>query len=95
MRVLTLNLLDRQQADGPARRVVARRELTALRPDVVAFPGGDPDGAICRSGSRGPLLDVAGCRLVLDQAHDGVWASDHVGVLADLRRPLHAPGTWA
>jgi endonuclease/exonuclease/phosphatase family metal-dependent hydrolase len=53
------------------------------------------DHVMVRSGPHGPLLDVADCRLVLDQAHDGVWASDHFGVLADLRRPPHAPGTWA
>jgi hypothetical protein len=25
---------------------------------------------------------------------DGVWASDHFGVLAELRRPEHPPGSW-
>jgi hypothetical protein len=30
---------------------------------------------------------VADCRRVLDQPVDGVWASDHYGVLADLTRP--------
>jgi endonuclease/exonuclease/phosphatase family metal-dependent hydrolase len=53
------------------------------------------DHILTRSGPHGPLLDVADCRLVFDQPVDGVWASDHFGVLADLRRPEHAPGTWA
>jgi endonuclease/exonuclease/phosphatase family metal-dependent hydrolase len=53
------------------------------------------DHVMVRSGPHGPLLDVAACRLVLDDAVDGVWASDHFGVLADLRLPPHPPGTWS
>jgi endonuclease/exonuclease/phosphatase family metal-dependent hydrolase len=53
------------------------------------------DYIMVRSGAHGPMLDVADCRLVLDQPVDDVWASDHFGVLADLRRPEHPPGAWA
>jgi endonuclease/exonuclease/phosphatase family metal-dependent hydrolase len=53
------------------------------------------DHVMVRSGRHGPPLDVADCRLVLDEPVDGVWASDHVGVLADLTRPAHPPGAWA
>jgi endonuclease/exonuclease/phosphatase family metal-dependent hydrolase len=53
------------------------------------------DYVMTRSGAHGPLLDVADCRLIFDQPVDGVWASDHFGVLADLQPPDHAPGTWA
>jgi endonuclease/exonuclease/phosphatase family metal-dependent hydrolase len=53
------------------------------------------DHIMTRSGPHGPLLDVADCRLVFDQPVNGVWASDHFGVLAELRRPDHAPGSWA
>ncbi|MFC0627937.1 endonuclease/exonuclease/phosphatase family protein [Kribbella deserti] len=53
------------------------------------------DHILIRSGSHGPLLDVADCRHVFDQPVNGVWASDHFGVLADLQLPPHAPGTWA
>jgi endonuclease/exonuclease/phosphatase family metal-dependent hydrolase len=52
------------------------------------------DHILTRSGSYGPLLDVADCRLVFDQPVDGVWPSDHFGVLAELRRPEHSPGSW-
>ncbi|MFD2792335.1 endonuclease/exonuclease/phosphatase family protein [Promicromonospora vindobonensis] len=45
------------------------------------------DHILVRSGLRGPTLLVAGCRRVLDQPVDGVWASDHYGVLADLVAP--------
>jgi len=53
------------------------------------------DHVMVRSGPHGPALDVADCRLVLDEPVGGVWASDHFGVLADLVRPPHPPGTWA
>lgn len=53
------------------------------------------DHIMTRSGPHGPLLDVADCRLVFDQPVDGVWVSDHFGVLAELRRPGHPPGSWA
>jgi len=53
------------------------------------------DYIMTRSGPHGPLLDVADCRLVFDQAVDGIWPSDHFGVLAELRRPDHRPGFWA
>jgi endonuclease/exonuclease/phosphatase family metal-dependent hydrolase len=53
------------------------------------------DHVMTRSGPYGPLLDVADCRLVFDRPVDGVWPSDHFGVLAELRRPAHRPGWWA
>jgi endonuclease/exonuclease/phosphatase family metal-dependent hydrolase len=52
------------------------------------------DHVLVGSGAHGPLLDVADCRLLFDEAIHGVWASDHFGVLAELRRPPHPPGTW-
>jgi endonuclease/exonuclease/phosphatase family metal-dependent hydrolase len=53
------------------------------------------DHVMVRSGPHGPLLDVVDCRLFLDEPVDGVWGSDHFGVVADLRHPSHRPGTWA
>ena len=53
------------------------------------------DYVMTRCGPHGPLLDFADCRLVFAEPVDGVWGSDHFGVLADLRPPGHAPGTWA
>ncbi len=50
------------------------------------------DHILVRSGLHGPTLRVAGCRRVLDTPVDGVWASDHYGVLADLVLPDHPPG---
>ena len=54
------------------------------------------DYVLARCGDHGPTLDVAGCSLVLSAPVDGVWASDHFGVAADLELPARAPGTgWA
>jgi endonuclease/exonuclease/phosphatase family metal-dependent hydrolase len=52
------------------------------------------DHIMIRSGPYGPPLDVADCQLVFDQPVDGMWPSDHFGVLAELRRPEHPPGSW-
>jgi endonuclease/exonuclease/phosphatase family metal-dependent hydrolase len=53
------------------------------------------DYIMIRSGAYGPTLAVVDCQRVLDEAVDGVWASDHFGVMADLEMPAHPPGTWA
>jgi endonuclease/exonuclease/phosphatase family metal-dependent hydrolase len=53
------------------------------------------DYILVRSGPHGPLLDVADCRLVFTEPVNGVWASDHFGVVADLGPPSHRPGQWA
>lgn len=43
------------------------------------------DYILVRCGTHGgPQLQITDCRLVFDTARDGVWASDHFGVLADL-----------
>jgi endonuclease/exonuclease/phosphatase family metal-dependent hydrolase len=52
------------------------------------------DHVLVRSGAHGPLLDIADCRIVFDRPIDGVWPSDHFGVLAVLRPPEHPPGSW-
>lgn len=53
------------------------------------------DYVLVRCGDHGPTLQVRECRLVLDQPIDGLWASDHFGVVADLSLPDHPPGSWA
>jgi endonuclease/exonuclease/phosphatase family metal-dependent hydrolase len=52
------------------------------------------DYIMVRSGVHGPTLQVVDCRLAFDQPVDGVWASDHFGVVADLAAPEHPPGAW-
>jgi endonuclease/exonuclease/phosphatase family metal-dependent hydrolase len=52
------------------------------------------DYVLIRSGVHGPSLNVTDCSTVFDQPIDGVWASDHFGVLARLALPDHPPGAW-
>ncbi len=52
------------------------------------------DYVLVRCGVHGPTLQVRSCDLLLDQPIDGVWASDHFGVVAELAVPDHPPGTW-
>ena len=52
------------------------------------------DYVLVRAGHHGPLLEVLSCDRLLDQPVDGVWASDHYGVVADLAAPSHPAGTW-
>jgi hypothetical protein len=35
----------------------------------------------------GPTLPIASCERVLDDAEDGVWASDHFGLTAVIGQP--------
>jgi endonuclease/exonuclease/phosphatase family metal-dependent hydrolase len=50
-------------------------------------PGRRIDHVLVRCDDHGPVFHVAGCRRVFDQPVDGVWASDHFGLLADLTLP--------
>jgi len=43
----------------------------------------------CRG--HGPSLDIAACERIFDQPVDGVWATDHFGVVADLTVPPRTP----
>jgi endonuclease/exonuclease/phosphatase family metal-dependent hydrolase len=45
------------------------------------------DYVMIRCGNHGPTLGVSSCELVFDQPTEGVWASDHFGVVADLAVP--------
>lgn len=42
------------------------------------------DYVFVRCNDHGPTLDIAACTRIFDQPVDGVWASDHFGVAADL-----------
>jgi endonuclease/exonuclease/phosphatase family metal-dependent hydrolase len=52
------------------------------------------DYVMIRCGVHGPSLDVVDCFQVFDGPVDGIWASDHFGVVADLAVPAHPPGRW-
>jgi endonuclease/exonuclease/phosphatase family metal-dependent hydrolase len=38
----------------------------------------------------GPTLRIAACELAFDEAINGIWASDHFGLVADLALPQHS-----
>jgi hypothetical protein len=40
-----------------------------------------------RCGDHGPTLDVTACERLFDKPIDGVWASDHFGIVAELAIP--------
>jgi endonuclease/exonuclease/phosphatase family metal-dependent hydrolase len=42
------------------------------------------DHVLVRCADHGPSLDITACARTFDQPVDGVWASDHFGVVADL-----------
>jgi endonuclease/exonuclease/phosphatase family metal-dependent hydrolase len=42
------------------------------------------DYVFVRCDDHGPTLDVRACERLFDEPRDGVWASDHFGVLAEL-----------
>jgi endonuclease/exonuclease/phosphatase family metal-dependent hydrolase len=42
------------------------------------------DYVMVRCGDNGPTLDVRACERAFDEPVDGVWGSDHFGVVADL-----------
>jgi endonuclease/exonuclease/phosphatase family metal-dependent hydrolase len=52
------------------------------------------DYILVRCCSHGPTLDVATCAQIFDQPVDGVWASDHFGVVADLSLPAAGDPCW-
>ena len=54
---------------------------------IVEAPAKQIDYVLVRCGDHGPTLEVVGCERAFDGPVDGVWASDHFGVVADLRLP--------
>jgi endonuclease/exonuclease/phosphatase family metal-dependent hydrolase len=62
--------------------------------DMFLETGRRIDYIMVRCGSHGPTLEVTDCFLAFDQPVDGVWATDHFGVVADLRAPVRPPSSW-
>ena len=53
------------------------------------------DYILVRCGVHGPSLEVLDCERTFDRDLNGIWASDHFGVVADLSVPAHRPGAWS
>jgi endonuclease/exonuclease/phosphatase family metal-dependent hydrolase len=81
--------------DAPGWTVDPANPLTA-KDEPGLDRGRRIDYLLVRCGDHGPALAITDCRRVLDAPVQGVWPSDHYGVLADLapRTPLpEAPAT--
>lgn len=79
--------------DDPGHTFTPGNPLVAAG-QMAQEPGRRIDYVMLGCGPHGPALRVTGCRRVLDEPVDGVWASDHFGVLARFGPPEHPPGTW-
>jgi endonuclease/exonuclease/phosphatase family metal-dependent hydrolase len=58
--------------------------MTAENDDWALELGRRIDYIFVRCGEHGPTLDVTASERIFDEPVDGVWASDHFGVIADL-----------
>jgi len=58
--------------------------VTAENGDWALELGRRIDYVMVRCVEHGPTLDVTACERIFDEPMDGVWASDHFGVAADL-----------
>lgn len=63
--------------------------------DMPHEPGRRIDYVLVRAGPCGPTLEVRSCERALVAPVDGVQASDHYGVVADLAVPRRPPGSWS
>ncbi|WP_374111233.1 hypothetical protein [Nocardia sp. JCM 34519.1] len=70
--------------DAAGHTFTPRNPLVADGVEMPLERGRRIDYVLVRCGDRGPTLEITDCRLVFDRPHDGVWPSDHFGVLADL-----------
>jgi endonuclease/exonuclease/phosphatase family metal-dependent hydrolase len=48
------------------------------------------DHILVRCSDHGPTLDIRACERIFDEPVDGVWGSDHFGVVADLSVQISA-----
>jgi endonuclease/exonuclease/phosphatase family metal-dependent hydrolase len=55
--------------------------------DAQDWPFRRIDYIFVRCGDHGPTLDIASCERIFDEPVNGVWASDHFGLVADLVVP--------
>jgi endonuclease/exonuclease/phosphatase family metal-dependent hydrolase len=79
---------------GEAGHTFSPRNPLVSAGEMALERGRRIDYVMVRCGVHGPRLEVAGCELAFDRPSDGVWASDHFGVVADLELPRRPPGRW-
>ena len=74
-------------ADQPGHTFTIDNPLIVEESDWSTIPPRRIDYVMVRCGPRGPTLRIASCERLFDQDVDGMWASDHFGVTADLVGP--------
>ncbi len=76
-------------AGEPGHTFTAANPLvTAENEDWALELGRRIDYVMVRCNAHGPTLDISACARIFDEPVDGVWASDHFGVVADLTVPV-------
>jgi len=78
---------DAWESIHPGERGETYTSANALLPDWD-WPSKRLDYVFVRCGLHGgPTLEITGCERIFDEPVDGIWASDHFGVVADLELP--------
>ncbi len=73
--------------NDPGHTFTLRNPLVMEESDVRQEVSRRIDYVFVRADENGPTLEVAACALAFADPVDGVWASDHFGVVADLAAP--------
>jgi endonuclease/exonuclease/phosphatase family metal-dependent hydrolase len=71
----------------PGHTFTTANPLTTVESDWSRIPPRRIDYVLVRCDERGPTLRVRSCARLFDEPVDGVWASDHIGVTAELDAP--------
>lgn len=67
------------------------RNLLVASGEMPLDSGRRIDYIFVRCQDHGPTLEVVACERLFPEAVNGIWASDHFGVMADVRVPVHMP----
>jgi endonuclease/exonuclease/phosphatase family metal-dependent hydrolase len=86
MSVAYVDAWARTHPDEPGHTFSPLNPLTSAD-ERRLFEGRRIDYIFVGCGEHGPTLDVERCELIFDEPRNGVWASDHFGVVADLAIP--------
>ena len=77
--------------DEPGHTFTVQNPLMSEESDTRMEVSRRIDYVFVRCDFNGPTLEIVDCRLAFDEPIDGEWASDHFGVVADLRVPTTPP----
>ncbi|MDQ3893469.1 MAG: endonuclease/exonuclease/phosphatase family protein [Actinomycetota bacterium] len=78
-------------AEEPGHTFTLRNPLVMEESDVRQERSRRIDYIFVRCDEHGPTLAISACALAFAEPVDGVWASDHFGVIADLEASSPAP----